>query len=90
MPRCEFDRLGRSAGTGPSLRGALARLHADEQGDEGVNKILIIAMIVVPLVIILILFGRDIVKFFKEAWAKVIGESRDGRVDPDEAPAMGP
>jgi hypothetical protein len=75
MPRCDFDRLGRSAGSGPSLRGALARLHADEQGDEGVNKILIIAMIVVPLVIVLIIFGKDIVKFFKAAWDKLSNKS---------------
>ena len=74
MQRSQFDRLGRSAGNGPSFRGALARLHADEQGDEGVNKILIIAMIVIPLVIVLIVFGKDIVKFFNEAWTKLTGE----------------
>ena len=72
MQRLEFDRLGRSAGGAPSLRGALARLHRDEQGDEGVNKILIIAMIVVPLVIVLIVFGNDIVKFFRQQYRKLV------------------
>ena len=75
MRSTEYDRLGRSAGRGPSLTRALARLHRDEQGDEGVNKILIIAMIVVPLVIVLILFGKDIVNFFTNAWKKLIGKS---------------
>ena len=81
MQRLEFDRLGRSAGGAPSLRGALARLHRDEQGDEGVNKILIIAMIVVPLVIVLIVFGKDIVDFFAKHWAKLTGTSTDKSPD---------
>ena len=81
MQRLEFDRLGRSAGGAPSLRGALARLHRDEQGDEGVNKILIIAMIVVPLVIVLIVFGNDIVKFFKVQYDKLTGTSKDKSPD---------
>ncbi len=58
--------------------GVLARLrrfHRDEQGDEGVNKVLIIAMIVVPLVTVLIIFGKDIVTFFKKAWDKIKGKS---------------
>jgi Flp pilus assembly pilin Flp len=57
------------------VRGRLARFLADERGDEGVNKVLIIAMIVVPLVIVLIIFGKDIVTFFKAAWTKVKGKS---------------
>jgi Flp pilus assembly pilin Flp len=70
-----IDRLGRTADAGPSLMRALRRFHTDEQGDEGVNKILIIAMIVVPLVIVLILFGKNIVEFFNAAWKKLTGTS---------------
>jgi Flp pilus assembly pilin Flp len=70
-----LDRLGRTAGGRPSVQGALRRFHSDEQGDEGVNKILIIAMIVVPLVIVLILFGKNIVEFFNSAWKKLTGTS---------------
>ena len=33
------------------------RLHRDEQGDEGVNKTLIIALIGVPLIAVLVTFG---------------------------------
>ena len=35
------------------------------------NKILIIAMIVVPLVIALVVFGKDILKFFKGKTEKI-------------------
>ncbi len=54
---------------------ALERLHRDEQGDEGVNKILIIAMIVIPLVIVLIAFGGTIKEFFVKAWEDLTGHS---------------
>jgi Flp pilus assembly pilin Flp len=64
-----------------SALAALRRFHRDEQGDEGVNKILIIAMIVVPLVIVLILFGKDIVTFFKAAWDKLTGKSASDSPD---------
>ena len=73
--RLAIDRLGRAEGGKPSLLRALRRFHTDEQGDEGVNKILIIAMIVVPLVIVLILFGKNIVEFFNAAWKKLTGTS---------------
>ena len=66
--------------------GVLARLrrfHRDEQGDEGVNKVLIIAMIVVPLVTVLIIFGKEIVTFFKKAWGDLTKKSET------EGPAKG-
>ncbi len=66
--------------------GALARLrafHRDERGDEGVNKVLIIAMIVVPLVTVLIIFGKEIVTFFKKAWGDLTKKSET------EGPAKG-
>jgi Flp pilus assembly pilin Flp len=60
---------------------ALARFHRDEQGDEGVNKILIIAMIVVPLVIALIFFGKQIVTFFSNAWKNLTTTSTENSPD---------
>ncbi len=86
-----IDRLGRTAGSRPSVLRALSRFHTDEQGDEGVNKILIIAMIVVPLVIVLILFGKNIVEWFQEAWKKLTGTSKDNAPDDSFSPidAMG-
>lgn len=59
-------------------RRVLERLRSfpsNETGDEGVNKILIIAMIAVPLIIALIVFGGEIKKFFTERWEKLKGKS---------------
>ena len=53
------------------LRSAAACIHRDEQGDEGVNKVLIIAMIVIPLVYILIVFGDQIAEFFDGIWSSL-------------------
>ena len=56
---------------------ALRRFHEDEQGDEGVNKILIIAMVAVPLIIVLIFFGGQIRDFFVNAWNDLTGKTMD-------------
>lgn len=37
----------------------------DEQGDEGVNKVLIIALIAVPLILLLIAFKDTIIEWFQ-------------------------
>ena len=58
----------------PSLVSRLRALHRDERGDEGVNKILIIALIAIPIVIVLILFGKQIVEWFKQAWEDLSGQ----------------
>ena len=65
------------------LKRALARIHRDERGDEGVNKVLIIAMIVIPLVIVLIWFGDEIVAFFQAQWDALQGKEID---DPGGGP----
>lgn len=41
------------------LRRLATRLHRDQQGDEGVNKLLILAVIAVPLLLMLIEFGSS-------------------------------
>ena len=46
------------------LRGR--RLHRNEQGDEGVNKTLIIALIGVPLVAVLVAFASSAADWLKE------------------------
>ena len=55
----------------------LRRLHRDDTGDEGVNKILIIAMIVIPLVILLIVFRKKL----KEWWDKMTGKLEEETKD---------
>jgi len=61
-----------------ALVNRLAALHRDEQGDEGVNKILIIALIAIPLVIILLVFGKKIAEWFSEAWNNLSGNKDAG------------
>lgn len=65
-----------------ALMRAVRNFHRDETGDEGVNKILIIAMIVIPLVIVLIVFGEAIMEFFQDAWANLT-EDETQMQDPD-------
>lgn len=53
------------------VRKAIRQFHSDERGDEGVNKILIIAMVAIPLIVILIIFGGEIIDFFKGEWTEL-------------------
>ena len=46
----------------------LKRLHADQDGAVGIEKILIIALVVLPLLIFLIWFKDDIGEFVTEKW----------------------
>ncbi len=63
--------------SGATIARRLKRLHRDETGDEGVNKILIIAMIVVPLLIVLFAFRDKIVNWFKDLTGKKGNEAND-------------
>jgi len=58
----------------------LKRLHADERGAEGLEKLLIVAAIVLPLLGLLIIF-RDAIK----EWVGQIWEEARGK----ESPAHG-
>jgi Flp pilus assembly pilin Flp len=44
---------------------SLKRLHRDERGAEGLEKLLIVAAIVLPLLGILIFFANDIMSWVK-------------------------
>ncbi len=46
----------------------LKRLHRNEQGAEGLEKILILAAIVIPLLGVLIFFRGRITELVEEAW----------------------
>jgi hypothetical protein len=57
-----------------TLTEAVERLHRDEVGaDEGMNKLLIFAMVALPLLALLIFFGGEIVTFAKEQFDTVFG-----------------
>ena len=55
----------RERSTWPSkVRTRLRRFLSDEQGDEGVNKMLILALIAIPLIILLVVFRDKIIEWF--------------------------
>ena len=56
---------------------ALKRLHADERGAEGLEKLLIIAVIVLPLLGILIFAKNAIIAWVTGKWNEITGISDD-------------
>ena len=48
----------------------VARLHRDERGAEGLEKLLIIAAIVLPLLGLLIYFRNEIKSWVNDVWGK--------------------
>jgi len=77
MISCVAKRCTRLTG----LRGHLARLHKDERGVEGVELLLIIAAIALPLLAILIYFRNDLKEWVKGVWDRVRGKSDELDVD---------
>ena len=55
----------------PKSDSLLARLYRDETGAEGLEKILIIAAIVLPLLGLLIIFRTKITEWVTENWNTV-------------------
>ena len=53
------------------------RLHQDDRGAEGLEKLLILAAVVLPLLALLIWFSKDIMAWAKERWDEVKGEAPD-------------
>ena len=53
----------------------LMRLHRSEQGAEGIEKLLIIGAIVLPLLIVLVTFRKEISNWVREKWDNVQSES---------------
>lgn len=52
----------------------LTALHKDERGDnENLGRMLILALVLIPLVIVITVFGNEIVGKAKTIWAQVIG-----------------
>jgi Flp pilus assembly pilin Flp len=56
------------------FRDTLAQLHRDERGAEGLEKLLIIAAIVLPLLGLLIVFRQRIGEWVDGQWTEVKGE----------------
>jgi Flp pilus assembly pilin Flp len=53
------------------------RLHRDERGAEGLEKLLIIAAIVLPLLGLLIFFRQALGNWVSDTWTEVRGEGEE-------------
>ncbi|MEM9294410.1 MAG: hypothetical protein AAGA57_01290 [Planctomycetota bacterium] len=52
-------------------RQTLSRLHRDERGAEGLEKLLILAAVALPLLGVLLYFGQDIKEYLSDSWTDV-------------------
>ena len=56
------------------LKNSLRDFHESERGDnENLGRMLVLALILVPIVIVLTVFGTEIVTKSKDIWQQVIG-----------------
>jgi len=55
----------------------LKQLHADERGAEGLEKLLIVAAVILPLLGLLIFFRDEIKAWVIEIWERARGEAED-------------
>ncbi len=60
------------------------RLYADERGAEGLEKLLILAAIVLPLLAVLLIFKDKVAEYSKDAWNRIVGDSGDAALDPGD------
>ncbi len=59
------------------LRSTLVRLHRDEGGAEGLEKLLILAAVVLPLLGLLIWFRNEIKDWVKDMWDAERSDAED-------------
>ena len=59
---------------GLAIRSALHKLHRDEGGAEGLEKLLIIGAIVLPLLLVLMLFREQLFDWVSEKWDAILGD----------------
>lgn len=65
------------------LRAMLVRLHRGEQGAEGVEKLLLILVIVLPLLGVLIFFRDSISEWVTSKWNDIAGRTGEPTLDMD-------
>ncbi len=59
----------------------MARVHRDETGAQGLEILLIVVAIVLPLLAVLIWFRNEIKVWVKDIWDKVRGQSESVDVE---------
>ncbi|MEM9881532.1 MAG: hypothetical protein AAF800_01270 [Planctomycetota bacterium] len=69
------------------VRRTATRLHRDERGAEGLEKLLIIAAIVLPLLGLLIVFRKEMQTWATDRWSEVnVGGGSDDAINTDPTP----
>ncbi|MEM8739820.1 MAG: hypothetical protein AAGG38_15265, partial [Planctomycetota bacterium] len=68
------------------VRALATRLHHDERGAEGLEKLLIIAAVVLPLLGLLLFFRRDLEEFVNSRWEEVVDNEQDSGGSDDTTP----
>ena len=68
--------------TGTAMKNLLRRLHEDEGGAEGLEKLLIIAAIVIPLLGVLLIFRDRIQQWVTGEWEDMTGQAEIDDPDP--------
>lgn len=56
------------------FRNVLARFHRDERGAEGLEKLLLLAALILPLLGVLIWYGGDLMNWLSEVWENIKGD----------------
>ncbi len=64
-----------------TVRDTLVRLHRDERGAEGLEKILIIAAIVLPILIVLVFFREELTEWLSDSFEDVRDDADVGDVN---------
>jgi len=58
-------------------RAALLKFHRGEQGAEGIEKLLILAAVALPILAVIIFFGEDLKDWLAGIWEQVKGDSEN-------------
>jgi len=52
----------------------MGSLHRDERGDnENLGRLLLLALVLIPLIILITVFGQEIYEAAQEQWSEVMG-----------------
>ncbi len=60
------------------IQSAIRRFHRSERADIPVGTILVVAFIVVPLVLMLIIYRKQLVTYFKQMWTDLMNKGKAG------------
>lgn len=62
-----------------AIRAKFSLLHRDERGDnENLGRLLLLALVLIPLIILITVFGQEIYEAAQDQWAEVMGTGLGG------------